>query len=181
MNVYDLFIFIPIALGLIFGIFKGFVKEVVSLLAVVAAILFAEFFSAQFAPILGKWFHLSEKIAITFSYTLVFILTIFGALLLSRMTDKVLRSVSLGWLNSMLGGLFGALKFAIVVSVMMNLFNALDSKFHFANPQKKEDSIGYFAVLKLAPGLWKESKETYEENRDKFPKKETFDTSHKQL
>ena len=39
MNTFDLFILIPIALGLIFGLFKGFVKEVVSLAAVVLAII----------------------------------------------------------------------------------------------------------------------------------------------
>ena len=52
MNTFDLFIFIPIALGLIFGLFRGFVKEVVSLVAVVLAIVAAEMFSPAFTGII---------------------------------------------------------------------------------------------------------------------------------
>lgn len=168
MNTFDLFIFIPVALGLIFGLFKGFVKEVVSLLAIVVAIVVAEFLSGRFAPTLGSWFELSEKMATTVSYALIFILTVLGAFLLSRMTDKLLKSISLGWLNSILGGVFGALKIAIIVSVLMNVFDALDSKFQFANPAQKEASYGYYPVLKLAPKLWKSAKETYEVNKNKY-------------
>ncbi len=172
MNTFDLFIFIPVALGLIFGLFKGFVKEVVSLLAIVLALFLAEMLNTSFAPVVAEWFDLSEKMATTVSYTLIFILTVTGAFFISRITDKVLRSISLGWLNSLAGGVFGALKYAIVVSVLMNVFDALDSKFSFADPQKKEDSIAYYPVMKLAPSLWKEAKKTYEENKNKFPEPE---------
>jgi hypothetical protein len=47
------------------------------------------------------------------------------------------------------------------------VFDALDSKFQFADPDKKEASIGYYPVLKLAPTLWKEAKKTYQENKDR--------------
>lgn len=167
MNTFDLFIFIPIALGLIFGLFKGFVKEVVSLLAVVAAILLAELLSGKFAPVVGSWFSLSDKMATTVSYTLIFIISVLLAFLFSNITSKVLKSISLGWLNSLLGGIFGALKFAIVVSVLMNVFDALDSKFEFAKQEKKEASIGYYPILKLAPSLWQEAKKTYDQNKTK--------------
>ncbi|MHB9055924.1 MAG: CvpA family protein [Paludibacteraceae bacterium] len=166
MNTFDLFILIPIALGLIFGIFKGFVKEVVSLVGIVLAWLAAEMFSNAISPFMGSFFNLSEKMAKTTSYLLIFILTILAALLLSRLTDKLLHNISLGWLNSILGGFFGALKVAIVVSVMMNAFDALDSRFNFANPEKKQASLCYYPILKLAPSLWKETKRTYDKSRE---------------
>ena len=143
MNTFDLFIFIPVALGLIFGLFKGFVKEVISLIAVVAAIFIAEFLSGKVSPIIGGWFNLSDKMATTLSYTLIFILTVVAAFLISGITNKIIRSISLGWLNTLLGGVFGALKIAVIVSVLMNVFDALDSKFQIANPEKKEASLGY--------------------------------------
>lgn len=176
MNTFDLFILIPIALGLIFGLFKGFVKEVVSLLAVVLAIFVAEMFSSAIAPLLGDFLNLSEKMAKTVSYILIFILTIVAALFISRLTDKLLSSISLGWLNSLLGGVFGALKIAIVVSVLMNGFDALDSRFNFANQEKKEASLSYYPILKLAPSLWKEAKKTYDKNKD-----EHLDEPEKQI
>ncbi|MFV0392016.1 MAG: CvpA family protein [Paludibacteraceae bacterium] len=166
MNIFDLLIFIPIALGLIFGLFKGFVKEVVSLLAIVLAIIAAEFMSGKISPLVGEWFNLSGKMATTVSYTLIFVLTVFLAFLISNVTNRVIKSISMGWLNSLLGGVFGALKFAIVISVLMNVFDALDSKFKFADSEKKEASIGYYPILKLAPTLWQEARKTYQENKD---------------
>ena len=166
MNTFDLFILIPIALGLIFGLFKGFVKEVVSLAAVVLAIIAAEMLSDSIKPLIAGFFDFSDKMAKTVSYILIFTLTILAALLISRLTDNLLSSISLGWLNSLLGGVFGGLKFAIIISVLMNVFDALDTKFHFARPESKTESIGYYPVLKLAPSLWDQSKEAYQKSKN---------------
>ena len=171
MNTFDLFILIPIALGLIFGLFKGFVKEVVSLAAVVLAIIAAEMLSDSIKPLIAGFFDFSDKMAKTVSYILIFTLTILAALLISRLTDKLLSSISLGWLNSLLGGVFGALKIAIVVSVLMNVYDALDSKFGFANPEKKEASLSYYTILKLAPSLWEEAKKTIDKSKESNPEK----------
>jgi len=168
MNTFDLFILIPIALGLIFGLFKGFVKEVVSLAAVVLAIIAAEMLSDSIKPLIAGF---SDKMAKTVSYILIFTLTILAALLISRLTDNLLSSISLGWLNSLLGGVFGALKIAIVVSVLMNVYDALDSKFGFANPEKKEASLSYYPILKLAPSLWEEAKKTIDKSKESNPEK----------
>ena len=171
MNTFDLFILIPIALGLIFGLFKGFVKEVVSLIAVVLAIFAAEMLSDSIKPLIAGFFDFSDKMAKTVSYILIFTLTILAALLISRLTDNLLSSISLGWLNSLLGGVFGALKIAIVVSVLMNVYDALDSKFGFANPEKKEASLSYYPILKLAPSLWEEAKKTIDKSKESNPEK----------
>ena len=58
------------------------------------------------------------------------------------------------------------MKFAIIISVLMNVFDALDTKFHFARPESKTESIGYYPVLKLAPSLWDQSKEAYQKSKN---------------
>lgn len=67
----------------------------------------------------------------------------------------------------MAGGALGALKYAMIISVLMNVFDAVDTRFHLSKPEKKEASIGYVPILKLAPTLWKESKEFYEQQKTK--------------
>lgn len=165
MNSFDLFILIPIAAGLIFGFFKGFVREVISLLAVVGAIFVAELFSEKLTPYVAELFSLSSKMAKTGSYIVLFVGTIFIALMLSKVVERIFSGLHLKWLNSLLGGVFGALKIAIVASVVVNTFDALDSKFQFANPKNKATSIVYYPVMKLAPALWKEAKKTIEKNK----------------
>lgn len=165
MNSFDLFILLPIGTGLMFGFFKGFVKEVVSLTAVIGGIFFAELFSSRFTPYVAEVFNLSDKMGKTASYVGLFLGFILMALMLSKVAEKIFRGLKLGWLNSLLGGLLGALKIAIVISVIVNVYDALDSKFNFAKQEKKEASMAYYPIMKLAPALWQEAKKTIDENR----------------
>ncbi len=168
MNTFDLFIFIPIAAGLIFGLFKGFVKELTSFLIVFVAWFVAEIFNPVFSPHIIRFFHFSEKTGATFSYVLLFLGVIILMLILSKFTEKLISKIHLGWLNSLAGGVLGAVKYTLIVSVLMNVFDALDTRFHFAKEEKKETSIGYYPILKMAPSLWQETKEIYE--KQKHPK-----------
>jgi membrane protein required for colicin V production len=75
--------------------------------------------------------------------------------------------MSLGGLNKFLGGLFGALKYALIVSVLLNVFDAMDSRFPLIKAKTKEESIGYKPLLKFAPKLWDETKKNKEsENKN---------------
>lgn len=166
MNTFDFIIFIPIIFGLIFGLFKGFVKELVSFLAIFVALLAAEIFTPIVMPLINVMFDFSEKIGKTVSYVLVFMTAIIVMFLLSKFTEKIISKIHLGWLNSLAGGAIGALKFALIISVLMNVFDALDSRFHFVKQEKKEASIAYIPILKLAPSLWSESKDIYQKQKE---------------
>ena len=166
MNTFDFIIFLPIIFGFIFGLFKGFVKELVSFLAIFVAIIAAEIFTPVIKPLVIHFFDLSEKTGNTVAYIIVFVATILVMFLLSKFVEKIISSIHLGWLNSLAGGVIGALKYALIISVLMNVFDALDSRFHLASQEKKETSVGYIPILKLAPTLWKESKEFYDQQKN---------------
>jgi len=53
-----------------------------------------------------------------------------------------------------MGGIFGGLKYALIISVIINLFNIADSKFKILSPATKSESIVYQPILNLAPKLW---------------------------
>jgi membrane protein required for colicin V production len=125
MNSLDLFILIPIIAGFTFGLFKGLVKELTSLAAVVLGIYGAKFFSPWLVNVLVKSFDFSVKTAQPTAYFLLFIVIVVGLLFLSRIVDKVFESMSLGGLNKFFGGLFGALKYALILSVLINVFNVV--------------------------------------------------------
>jgi len=150
MNSLDLFLLIPITLGFIFGIFKGLIKELTSLAAIVLGVYGAKFLAPSISGIF--------KLSLPLTYLLLFILIGVGLLLLAKMLDKIFDSISLGGLNKLLGGIFGCLKYVLIVSVLLNIFNALDSKFKILRVETKENSIVYKPVMKLAPALWSEAK-----------------------
>jgi membrane protein required for colicin V production len=163
MNSLDLFLLIPIGLGFIFGIFKGLVKELTSLVAIILGIFGAKLLAPYFSGIL--------KTSLPLTYLLLFIAIGVGLLLLANMLDKIFDSISLGGLNKLLGGIFGGLKYALIVSVLLNVFNSLDNRLHILGTETKENSIAYKPVMKLGPTLWNEAKKAHIDK----PKREPTD------
>ena len=158
MNNLDLIIFIPIALGFVFGLFKGLVKELASLAAIFLGVYGAKVFAPAVSGFFIRTLSFSPKTALPLTYLFLFIVIAVVLLILAKMLDKMFDSIALGGLNKLLGGFFAALKYALVVSVLLNVFDALDSKFPIIKPKSKAESIGYKPVMKLAPVLWEESK-----------------------
>jgi len=158
MNTLDLLLIIPITLGFVFGLFKGLVKELTSLAAIVLGIYGAKLFAPLISQFLIHTLHFSNKTAIPVAYLILFLAIALGLLLVANMLDKVFDSMSLGGLNKFLGGLFGALKYALIVSVLLNVFDALDSRFPIIKAKTKTESFAYKPVLKFAPELWAETK-----------------------
>jgi len=170
MHNLDLFLLIPIVFGFIFGLFKGLVKELASLAAIVIGIYGAKLFAPMVSGFLIHKFDFSTKTAQPLSYLLLFIAIAVGLLFIASMLDKMVDSMSLGGLNKFLGGLFGALKYALIVSVLLNVFDSLDSRFSIIKQKTKEESIGYKPLLKFGPTLWDETKKNKEEvnNNESF-------------
>lgn len=158
MNSLDLFILIPIAIGLVVGIFKGLIKELISIAAIVLGIYGAKFLSPWLAKILENIINLSPKTAQPIAFLILFIAIVVGMLLLAKLLDKLFDSISLGGLNKFLGGVFGALKYALIISVLLNVFDVLQTKFGIISKDLVENSVAYKPILKVAPQLWEEAK-----------------------
>lgn len=168
MNTLDLILLVPVALGFVFGLFKGLIKELASLAAIVLGIYGAKLFAPSVSSFLISKLAFSSKTALPLAYLFLFIGIGIALLLLAKMLDKIFDSVALGGLNKLLGGLFAALKYALIVSVLLNVFDALDSKLSLIKSKTKTESIGYKPLMNLAPKLWEETR-----------KSKTFDSKNK--
>jgi len=154
MNSLDLYLLIPIALGFIFGLFKGLVKELASLAAIVLGIYGAKLLAPILSNILVQTFEFSPKYAHPLSYLFIFIAIAIMLLILAKMLHKMFESISLGGLNKLFGGVFGAMKYALIISVLLNVFDAVDSRFSILKAETKCNSIAYKPLMKLGPVLW---------------------------
>ena len=164
MNSIDISILIIIGAGFVFGLFKGLVRELASLAAIVLGIYGAKLFSSLLVPLFINVLGVSEKVAQPLSYVVLFVAIAVALLVLARTVDKVFDAVSLGGLNKFLGGLFGALKYALVISVLINVFEPLNQKFRFMNEERKFTSVTYQPLLNLAPELWEEAMQYHGQN-----------------
>lgn len=173
MNSLDIYIAIPIIIGVISGLFKGLIKEVIGLLILIAGIFFARMFDDLIAILLIRRFDIHEGTAEPLAFLIVFALIAIILSLIGKMIERGFDTISLSGVNKMLGGLFGGLKYALIISIFLNLLEGVNRRFTLIEQQSKNESLLYTPVLKIGPDLWEKAKgemddqKTKEEDRDK--------------
>ncbi len=152
--ILDIILLIPIIYGLIRGIFRGLVGELTAIVAVIAGVIVAKIFAPDLATLLLNNLNWGETACLLLSYILIFTLTALSLHGIGLLCKKFLKKISLGWLNHLLGGVFGMLKWAILVSVLLNCFDMLDKKRHILKPETKSASYVYQPLQKVASVTW---------------------------
>ncbi len=165
MNTLDIIILIPLLLGFVFGLSKGFIREILSLAVIFVGIYGSKWISPIASSMLTGVFSVSEQVAKPLSFVVVFIALALLLMMLAKSLDKLVDSISLGGLNKIFGGLLGTLKYALIISLLINVFHVLDSKIGILNSETRTDSILYKPMIQLAPVLWEEVKEVKNENK----------------
>ncbi len=159
MNTLDLVILVTVFFGIIQGLFRGLVKELTSFAVIIVGIYGAKLLNPMIAKMLESVASFSPQMARPLAYLFSFILLAIAMFLLAQLFEKTLSIIQLGGLNKFLGAIVGGLKFLLVLSILLNVFDAMDERFHLINKATKEESLTYSLVLKAGPELWKEVKD----------------------
>ena len=150
----DICLIIPLAWGLVRGLYKGLMMSVGSLVGLVLGVYMANIYAPQLSGILLKQFVLSQQVAHVLAYFIIFGGVTLISFLIAKILDKFFKVVMLSWLNRLLGALFGVVKYALALSVILNLIALLDNNNLSIIPQDaKNNSIMYEPVLKTVPTL----------------------------
>ena len=117
MSFIDILVLLVLFASLIFGFFRGFVKELLSLMAWAFAFFVAYYFSSSVAIILP--FEAEFSIKYVVSFVLIFIFVLIVSSILIKFLSTFIHKIGLGASNIILGGLFGILRGVIVVYLMI--------------------------------------------------------------
>ena len=115
----DILVILVLFASLIFGFFRGFVKELLSLMAWVFAFFVASYFSLSVAEILT--FEAEFSIKYVGSFVLIFIFVLIVSSILIKYISSFVYKIGLGASNIILGGLFGVLRGIIIVYFLIFL------------------------------------------------------------
>lgn len=146
MSFLDIVLGILLAWGLYKGLTNGLFVELASLVALIAGI----YGSIHFSYITGDY--LSQNMEWDPRYIKItsFIITFIGIVMLVHFAGKLLTKVAdfamLGLLNKIAGGIFGALKVAIILGALLVFFEKVTSSFNFVNEETRKESILYQPV-----------------------------------
>ncbi len=147
--------FLDIILGLllIWGLWKGLKNglfvEIASIIALIAGI----FGAIHFSYIAGD--HLSQNMDWDERYInlAAFIITFIAIVLLVHLAGKFLTKIAdfamLGILNKLAGGLFGALKVAVILGALLIFFDGMNRSMSLITQETKEESILYGPVKEI--------------------------------
>ena len=118
MNGVDTAILVVTLLSCLFGLWRGFAKEVLSLLTWVAALLLADMYSAAVADYLVNLIENSSVRYIT-AFALVFIIIMLLGTLLNNLLSRLLNLSGLNLADRLMGAIFGVARGVAIVLVAL--------------------------------------------------------------
>ncbi len=133
------------------GFYKGFVLSVSSLIGLILGIYIAAIYSPSFIPSLKDWFVLTKTQAHVLSFVLVFIVISVGCFFIAKILDKFLKIVLLSWINRLVGVIFGLIKYALILSVLFNLYDAFIGPNITGDESTINKSVTYRQIQKFVP------------------------------
>ena len=119
MTPIDYAIIVIILLSICFGCFRGFIRELLSLIGWFLAFYTANFFTDslyQYIP-----FALDVTIKYIAGYFIIFLLVLIFASIIIKLINKFIKSVGLSFSNFILGGFFGFTRGVLIIFVMILL------------------------------------------------------------
>lgn len=118
MNTFDILIVIIFGFCLIRGFFRGFIKEVSSIIGVLGGFYAAYTYYMEFAKPLSGW--ISDK---SYLYIVSFLIVFCGVFIIISIIGVVIKYILnisfLGWVDRICGAGFGTIKAALIASILL--------------------------------------------------------------
>jgi membrane protein required for colicin V production len=116
-NLLDIFIIIIISAFSIYGLIRGFVKEIVSIISIVLGFYIALYWHEEAARYLAGF--KNQNLQNILAFIIVFIVASLIVTLLGKLLSLALNGIDLGCINYLLGLVFGFVKGVFVVCVFL--------------------------------------------------------------
>lgn len=136
MNEVDAIILVIVGLSCLFGIWRGLVKEVLSLVTWIAALTLARLYSGVLADFMVNLIS-NESARYVSAFAIVFVLVMMIGTLINHLISKLLTITGLKLVDRLLGGAFGVARGAVIVVVILFITGAFVNE----TPQWQESQL----------------------------------------
>lgn len=149
MNILDIILLLCFIPAIVQGVREGFIKQLISIVALIAGVWLSFEFSTLVGEWLGQYIEGSEDALKIVAFALILVVTIIGLSLVGKMIEKVFKLVMLGWLNTLLGIVFSIVKVGLVVGLLIMLFEPLNASFDLVQEDYLNSSLLYPKMKEL--------------------------------
>ncbi len=120
MTVFDYAVLVIVGLSILLSLIRGLVREILALLAWVVAFVMANLFGGKLATLLPAGIP-SEELRLLVGFAGIFFLVLLLMSLVAMVVSGLVKNAGLAIEDRMLGGLFGLLRGALIVMVLVLL------------------------------------------------------------
>ena len=152
MNLIDIVLGIILLVAFYVGFKKGLFVALASLIGIVAGVFGAIYFSDFAAGYISKSFDWNEQTVNLVAFAVTFLAIIFLISLAGKFLTKIADFAMLGVFNKLLGGVFNAVKYAFIISVIFMFINSSE-KYTILSEEDRQESILYGPVASIAPSV----------------------------
>lgn len=138
---------------------QGLLNGAVRLVGLILGIIVAANLGSWASDILALQFNWSRQITDIVGYILIFLIVILVVQLAGFLLRSIIHAIKLGWLDRLGGVLFGALKAAIILSLIFWLLMAIPSD--TLSKDIRERSFTYKLLGDFAPSLYEKLVQPY--------------------
>lgn len=104
MNWFDIILIAVLALSAIIGIWRGFISMIMPLIGIIIGVVLA----GLYAPTVGGWLQIDNaEHAKWAGYAIILVGALIVSIIFAVILTKFVHLVLLGWVNRLLGGIFG--------------------------------------------------------------------------
>ena len=139
----DIILLAILALGVIRGYMRGLVRQLASLVGLVAGLLIARALYAGVGEYLSVQMGTSVGLSQVIAFFLIWIAVPLVLSVVAFLLTKALQIIKLGFLNRLLGAVLGGLKYALILSLLLQLMAYIDPKSEMIPKETKNQSKFY--------------------------------------
>lgn len=153
MNWLDFLILLIVVAGMVRGFSKGLIFELSGLVGLIIAVYVSRYHSSPFASFIHSFFNVGLDYCPALGMIMAFFVSMLMVKVLAMCAQRLIKAISLGWLNSLLGALISIVKYTLVLSVVFNVLGPINEKLHIMDGKHSEGSVLCDPVTKFAPAV----------------------------
>ncbi|MFT4848357.1 MAG: membrane protein required for colicin V production [Sediminicola sp.] len=154
MSTIDIILGVILLFAFYTGLKKGLFVTLASLIGLIAGVYSAIYFSHYAGAYLSNVFNWSEQVTNLAAFAVTFLAIVFVISLAGKLLTKVADFAALGFINKLAGGVFNALKFAFIISVIFMFISSSTSiSGLLISKEKRASSKLYEPIASIAPIL----------------------------
>jgi membrane protein required for colicin V production len=136
------------------GFSKGFLIQAAGFAALILGIWGAIKFSGVTTAFLMDKTNMEGEYLPLVSFAITFIAIVVLVHILSRLIEKLVQAVALGFVNRLVGAIFNLTKYALIISGVLVILNTINSKQPFLPQEDVDKSIMYGPLSAFAPTIF---------------------------